>query len=249
MAEIKARPILFSGPMVLALLEGRKTQTRRIVKPQPYQNNSPNGRGMMEWLFKNEVVWFDGSDTHALDVLCPYGRPGDLLYVREQHYRYGHWEPVPGVKTKAGRMKWAFVQDSDEHLFELPPGTPFRKGRHHKDPSTKAWHRRIARFMPRRMSRLTLRITDVKVERLQDISAADAACEGIYDAGMDGYERWDCCVEECDCGHIKPTTAFRHLWDSINADRASWDSNPWVWAVSFEVIKQNVDDVLREIAA
>lgn len=228
-----ARPILVSAPMVSALREGRQTQMRRLVKPQPeshlmYPRN----------LFGDIWQWCTHPKQLA-DVVpswrCPFGQPGDLLWVREEHYRFGHWEPVSGMRTKAGRVKWRFVADRDDVLYEPP--AQFRKGRHHKDPATRAWHKRLARFMPRRFSRLTLRITDVRVERLQDISDADAIAEGCPAVSL----------YDLDCDSTPPARHFRSLWESINGP-GSWAANPWVWRIAFDVIKRNVDDALKEAA-
>ncbi len=219
-----ARPILFSAPMVQAILDGRKPMTRRVMKPQPEWKTI----GSKSWWHVDKPVhssWNENSvanDTAHLLNSCPYGVPGDRLWVRETHYRYGHWEPVPGIKTKTGRMKWKFVEDSQEFLYEPP--AEYRKGRHHKDPATPAWHKRLARFMPRRVSRLTLEIVDVRVERVQDISDADCEREGVNlaNASIAGYVR----------------ERFKRLWDSINAKLGfGWDTNPHVWIISFKVVQ------------
>lgn len=219
--RMKERPILFSGPMVRAILDVRKTQTRRVVKPQPQKS----GRW---WSWKN----WEGSDdgdrfgpmlASIISANSSYGAPGDRLWVREEHYRFGHWEPVPGVRTKTGRMKWRFVADSQEVCFDAPD--IFRKGRHHKDPGTPAWHKRLARFMPRLASRITLEITDVRVERLQDISEEDAMAEGCE------WQHWT-----FPNSTTPGKTSYCVLWESING-AGSWDANPWVCVVSFRRIE------------
>lgn len=141
-------------------------------------------------------------------------RRGSLLWVRETHYRYGHWEPVPGARTKTGRMKWRFVADSDAVLFD-PPAEPIRLGRHHRDPATPAWHKRLGRFMPRSFARLGLEVVSVRAERLQEITTEDVYAEGV------GH------------GRVSPLLEFEELWDAINGKRASWESNPWVWRIEF----------------
>lgn len=205
---MKERPILFSAPMVLAILEGRKTQTRRVVKKLPKRFSllgwkMPTGLFPISWLTE-----------------CPYGQIGDRLWVREEHYRFGHWEEVSGVKTKTGKQKLAFVPDSSEVLFDAP--SEFRKARQRQDPLTPAWHKRLARFMPRAASRITLEITDVRVERLQDITDADALAEGVdqTNTSIGGYA----------------TERFKRLWESINGPD-SWDANPWVWAIGFKRVE------------
>lgn len=233
----RERPILFSGPMVRAILEGRKTQTRRVVKPQPHDNFYPIDVGE----YHPERVGRDGEFCPALKTFGAYDdqsdypapfHPGDLLWVRESFYRFGHWEPVPGVRTKGNRQKWRFVADSDETRFDAP--VEYRKGRHHKDPSTPAWHKRLGRFMPRALSRITLEATGVRVERLQDISEADAKAEGIERCGgnMLRWQRFpDFADDDSYCTSARDS--FRTLWESINgAD--SWDANPWVWVIEFK---------------
>ncbi len=220
---MKERPILFSAPMVRALLAGTKTQTRRVVKPQPHR---------IGWYTQDDKpgVQFDWHEVDEygdpLDsvIRCPYGVPGDRLYVREVYYQLGHWEPVAGQVTRKGnRQKWRFVVDSDEIRFDAPP--EFRKGRHSKDPGASVWHKRLARFMPRAASRLTLEVTDVRVERVQSISTLDAMAEGAAPKPVAG-------------GTLSYTHGFRVLWDNINnRPWLCWDDNPWVWVVTFKVVK------------
>lgn len=206
------RPILFSAEMVRAILDGRKTQTRRVIKPQPASG--------MRWGFNG---WEDG---HGRGMRCPYGAAGDRLWVRESHYRYGHWEPVPGVKTKTGRMKWRFVGDSDEVRYADNPPAEFRRGMHHRDPATPAWHRRPSQFMFRKHARILLEVIGVRVERVQDITPEDCMAEGIGGGQLDS---------------VLPATAWREafhdLWDRINAARGyGWNMNPWVWVVEFRKV-------------
>src|SRR5690242_8578818 len=134
---MKETPILFSGEMVRALLEDRKTQTRRVVKPQP-DDVSPVMPGCLQ------LLWDGKHDQYArgtIKTLSPYGWIGDRLWVKETYYQMGHWEPVEGVKTKTGRQKWKFVPDDDLILFDKPK--EYRKGFNPKDPATKAWHKRL----------------------------------------------------------------------------------------------------------
>lgn len=249
---MKARPIPFSGALPLAIREGRKTQTRRVVKwkaTTPGLNLQFSGLSIERLQSVDGPVYVlvgatrDSYEFRSEPMLCPYGQPGDLLWVREDHYRYGHWEPVAGALTPTGRQKWAFVPDSSEVRFDAPPS--YRRGRHHRDPWAPAWHKRLGRFMPRWASRTTLRLAEVRVERLQDISEADAAAEGL-DRVEDGAARWG--VQGLvDSWHYDPRQSYRALWESINGPE-SWDANPWVWALTFEVIKANVDAVLIELA-
>jgi hypothetical protein len=208
------RPILFAGPLVRAILSGQKTQTRRLVKPQP---ESVWGRGVA--LPGNPLaVRSDAYHVHARVagedryLYCPYGAPGDRLWVRETFA----W------LTGAGR-RIVFRADAD------PPRDRF-SGAPIEDMT---WASPF--YMRRADSRITLEVTDVRAQRLQEISEEDAKAEGV--------ESWDSLSREQvipgpgfdgalyrDNLHRLP---FSDLWDSINAKRAPWDSNPWVWAVSF----------------
>lgn len=211
--------------MVAAILEGRKTMTRRIIKPQPYLSGLVDWQWVWDSKSNGQPFYFSGSIDNLQKVLidpelniCPYGRIGDILWVREEHYRFGHWVPVPDTKTATGKQKWMFIAETDEVLYSDNPPADFRKGRHHKDPYTSAWHKRLARFMPYKACRLFLKITDIRVERLQDIPLSDVKKEG------------------CTNTMIEPNIfTFKSLWESING-AGSWEANPWVWVVSFKRI-------------
>lgn len=181
------RPILFSGPMVRAVLSGAKSQTRRVVKPQ-----ATSGPHDLE-----QTIGTPDSLAAFVRHRCPYGVPGDRLWVRET------WGPGP------------FYRADDE---TISPSDGWRPSIH----------------MPRWASRLTLEVVNVRVERLQDISDEDARAEGcpcyVCGAPLDGRSEND-----CHCFHKQADAYdFRNLWDSINAERAPWASNPWCWVVSFK---------------
>lgn len=249
------RPILFGEAMVAAIIDGRKRQSRRIIKEQPVLEGVESFGPSWKW--RKGGDWFSGVTTEQLvgrtgllhTSRCPF-HVGMRLWVRETFYQCGHWESVPGVKTKTGRMKWRFVADSLEIRFVAPP--EFRKGRHAKDPQTVAWHKRLARFMPRKASRLTLEITAVRVERLQDISEADILAEGVrvpyekVDGGFKQLVRLTGKFLPSDYLPCKPQKAtesqwlkahFVSLWESINGEGA-WVLNPWVWIVEFKRVEQ-----------
>lgn len=288
MGDVKERPVLFSGPMVRAILAGAKTQTRREIATLRARARSTfrsdaapgttterlaaiGGRIYPAHIASGGAVsvetdgqWL-GAKPGEFDLVCPYadGRTyldrnpdqwridvtASRLWVREEHYRFGHWEPVHGARTKGGRVKWMFVGDSAEVRFDAPDRA--RLGRHHKDPSTPAWHKRLARFMPRRFSRITLEVTSVHVERLHDITKEDAIAEGAHavDGPLGAYgdgprwsmdrphpvevlgrdEGWKRCLGT-------PQMAFANLWNRINGLDA-WYSNPWVWVVSFRKLE------------
>lgn len=219
--------------MVRAILEGRKTQTRRIVKPQPSYIIDTQCRAYEPALEDKHGEMYPGPEVFGFyneehGWKFPYGKPGDRLWVREPYYQKGHWDPVPGIRTKQGRQKWRFVSQGDIR-FDEPKDEPVRLGRHHHDPATVAWHKRLARFMPRTASRITLEIVSVRVERLQAITEAAAIAEGCADSQMvDGVPMWTSAVE-----------AYAELWDSINGAGA-WDANPWVWVVEFKRVESEV---------
>jgi len=224
------RPILFSGPMVRALLDGRKTQTRRGVKPQPEFYNPADGFPLSDGR-NTSVSW---RNTHiapeTLPLLCPYGKPGDVLWVRESCWVYGKWHP--NGLNKRGGQRWRFEAIGREAIFENPG---YEKVAHWG--GGKGWAHRPSIHMPRWASRISLRVTDVRVERLNDCSEADARAEGIEHLGppdKDGRRHLGVPGLPIDA----PTggRAYAALWDHINGPGA-WAANPWVWAVSFEVAR------------
>lgn len=237
MAEQAARPMLFSGPMVRGLLEDRKEMTRRVLREQPPEQfltgdvaaiyNHTQSRWAVSRCYapgdpRNEA-WPPDPEP---GLRCPYGVPGDLLWVREtwclKTYEHDEDEP-PGYYYEATTRSPMLL--CDEH------GDPIltESGRERS-----AWRPSI--HMPRKASRITLRITDVSLDRLQAISEDDAWLEGITEE--EAYEF-------ADDGSPDPVLAFAELWDSINGAGA-WKADPWVWTVSFEVIQKNVDEVLAD---
>lgn len=215
------KPILFNTEMVQALLDGRKTQTRRVIKPQP-ERTYVAGHGIGRAGYTNEWVTCHQSDEFGWEawkekalINCPYGQPGDLLWVRETFTIYqGYSDSVPLYKT-----------GEHDDLLKWSPSI----------------------HMPRWASRLTLKITNVRVERVQDISEEDAKAEGVYswngntgDVRTGAHKIWG--TKEVSA--LDPVAAFELLWDSINTKRGySWESNPWVWVIEFEVIKKNIDEL------
>ncbi len=232
---MKERPILFSAPMVRAILDGKKTQTRRVVKVMPEckcsselkhqpkhaapyfdsycgeKKTEANPRGM-------SAVWNwwtrdDRPDTLS-EIKCPYGQPGDQLWVREV------WRCFGGREYEYQQEKGSIIYRCDVN------------------PSDDVAEWRPSIFMPRWASRINLLIKSIRVERLNDISEADAKAEGVEpffsihesigrDQTMTTGERIS------DCEH---RASFACLWDDINGDN-SWQQNPWVWVVEFEVMK------------
>lgn len=216
--------ITMSGALPLQVLSGAKTQTRRVAVAAQVAALSfvvDCGDG------------FFGDEEGTVRFECPYGKPGDRLYVRETHYRYGHWEPVPGVKTKGGRQKWAFVADSDEVRFDAPVSKVSRWIGSERVP---CWYKRLARFMPKACARTFLEVVAVRVERLQEISEKDAMAEGCISgcASYDiDYETVKAAINQR--GLYAAVARFSLLWESINGP-GSWAANPWVWVVEFRKV-------------
>lgn len=203
---MKERPILFSGEMVKAILDGRKTQTRRVMKPQPIIGE---GGSMVD--LGNGWAVLDG--IMAGEWNCPYGKPGDRLWVRETWRAGGIYADI---------MKIADLNPAaDEHIH-------YRADE--QDSGVDVWRPSI--HMPRWASRITLEVTDIRVERVQDISETDVGAEGIESTLTD--PNTGNVVERCPGDRW----AFAGLWDSINAKRGySWESNPWVWVVEFKRVQ------------
>lgn len=211
------RPILFSGPMVRAILERRKTQTRRLVKPQPIGMRF-NLRTRTD--LESRCVEFVDDDANY-SVRCPYGQPGDELWVREA------WCAERDSATSKATGRFLYRADGEEVFEDDGDGYAVTN----KDGSWKSpWKSSI--HMPRRASRLTLRVTGVRVERLHEISEDDARAEGamFHDGHGIGHSGW-----RHDYRGVFATAreSFASGWDSINGKRAPWSSNPWVWVVEF----------------
>lgn len=214
---MKERPILFSAPMVRAILDGRKTQTRRVVKPQPVWVASPG-------------VPFKTQDADPKGIIrCPCGAPGDRLWVRENGWERPDRTPR---MLREGADTWAPYYFDADGLTESDLDD-FRKW---------GFKRRPSIHMPRSASRITLEINGVRVERLNEISEEDAKAEGCNEAHLEHTEECDhddCAlaggVDDC-CGYlVSSRLQFKALWESINGP-ASWDKNPWVWVIQFKKI-------------
>ena len=199
------RPITFRAEMVRALLDGRKTQTRRLLKPQP-----------PEWVTRmtheGRCGWIGSGDGHGTLMHVPYA-VGDRLWCREV-FAYG-W-PVEGNHQ--------LPECNQEHAitYRADGNHPFGGGK---------WKSPI--HMPRWASRLTLTVTDVRVQRLHDISAADAIAEGCHVYASSAT---------IDCDTPDPRQEYRRLWNSIHGPEA-WAANPWVAALTFETHRQNIDQM------
>jgi len=204
---MKERPIIFRAEMVRAILAGRKTQMRRIVKPL-------------------HMATVDAEQFPIL-AMCPYGSPGDRLWVRETCRAEAiDDEGLCGVRYVADGqfMPIANTREASDRWVQL------------------YWYRGMEGatvppiHMPRWASRITLEITDVRVERLQDISEDDCLAEGIAQVVREKLPGIQQCGEY-DTIDVDPVAEYRDLWESINGPE-SWAANPWVWVIGFKKLEQ-----------
>lgn len=263
----RVRAIRFTGPEVLAALGNRKTQHRVVLKPQPLHLTGRGKRIYADTDWRRS--WRDGEDDDL-----PYA-PGDLLWVKEgwrdehpvaiQKGRYS--QPgragIPGpppvnyrtIYRADGKPLQAWRRFDGKHPYFTADGPADEIAVNYptvcstfarSDGKDVYWEN--AGHMPRWASRLTLRVTDVRVERVQEISVEDAVAEAppcwICGGRVDGTSHSDCA---CFHGTGAAIDSFQILWDSLNAKRGyGWEANPWCCAISFEVIRANVDDVLAK---
>jgi hypothetical protein len=219
--EVKERPILFSGPMVRAILNGHKTQTRRVIKPQP-----------LTWKHDERGFEFLRTDEHRpvfADTFArnysPYGQSGDHLWVRETWAVgniYDNTTPRDICDDIRSREGFPSTKAPCKVAYPASDGCIGLKGR----PSI---------HMPRWASRITLQVTGVRIEQLQSISNADIAAEGIEPIGEENTIANGSHVTQCgrlDGRYSTMRQLWSELWAKING-QASWDANPWVWVVEF----------------
>lgn len=248
---MKERPILFSGEMVRAILDGRKTQTRRILKKQPEKSTWAGlpGYRLDAKLFDNVrsstsnyscvAVRFshrlEQREDSVMWVHCPYGNPGDRLWVKETHYAFGHWERTgiiyPAEIRTDENEHWRFVHYGHNVVFDAP--REFMTSRSKADPSGVRWYKRNSLFMPKWAARTWLENAGVRLQRLQDISGTDAIAEGIQAFSSEGITTFrDYITGLMDRAARQ---SYETLWKKINGP-GSWEKNDWVWVVSFNRI-------------
>lgn len=219
-------PMLFSPPMVTAILNGSKTMTRRALKVKGCKPFTP----LNTWDLDSINYW-------NIDYF-PYGKVGDVLYVKETFYALGKW--VKNGTTKIGKQKFKFQYAKTLTgpciLFNTPQTVSTKKD------GVARWYKRPSLFMEKIFARLFLEITAIRCEHLKDISEADAAAEGVEKGSaydhlynidlathrdyLTGQMKW-----------IKAKLSFKTLWQKING-KESWDANPWVWVIEFKRIEK-----------
>lgn len=214
---MKERPIIFSAPMVRAILDGRKTQTRRVVKL------TDSGRVKEPGSPRNWHL----DDPEAV-MACPYGVPGDRLWVREAWQAF-FADEVPADRPRGPRHTMGIPAQPERESFVFYRADGDLS--HPEDGSEALWRPSI--HMPRWASRITLEIVSVRVERVQEISEEDATEEGAleFDSPTTFVDHGMQSIYLPSMGYAR--ASFMRLWDSINAKRAPWESNPWVWVTEF----------------
>jgi len=233
---MKERPILFNGEMVRAVLDGRKTQTRRLMKPQPRPGVRGDGTliethpGQLSapysvWESKNGgTIPLTEDCFYRTYRACPYGQMGDRLWVRETFYQ--------GVSS--------CIDENGDALASRTRDVRYVEEEDRRPTCGNTWQKRPSIHMPRWASRILLEITDIRVERVQDTSYDDMTAEGVDTSGpvcgeilmlMTHTDNMD------DAQSVMHRDCWADLWDTINEEKGfGWDVNPWVWVVEFKVI-------------
>lgn len=256
---MKERPILFSAPMIRAILEDRKTVTRRIIEKPTRFGMLSDLSAVVNILPAGAAEWWNLKATDGIvgAVKCPYGQPGDRLWVRENWIYNGSVFHTGGGKPESYESVIQYPADGEKRTV-LRPGanllSPPNQRKQRPDESNKEFNKYLIRFfqvvrpsihMPRWASRITLEVTGIKVERLQDITEDQAKAEGLTALTKDGalikygipdrdglpgtdndgwpWQEWN----------TSPREAFKKLWESINGP-GSWELNPWIWVISFK---------------
>ena len=210
---MKETGLMFKAPQVRALLDGRKTQTRRIAKPVRHPD--------LGNVYSPGALVLEHEPQHVINRACPYGQPGDRIYVRETARSCRAYEVQGYPPSQWGNKPIWFEADG------TPPG------------AETAWATKAtpAIHLPMFAARIWLEVTSVRVERLQDISEEDAITEGIERAdNFFGCTCWKAYGEPEGADVVcpdDPIGSFRTLWESTGGD---WDANPWVWAIDFKVL-------------
>ncbi|NNV55892.1 hypothetical protein [Limnovirga soli] len=208
--------------------------TRRIVKPQPnedgisFMKNPP-----LDWEQINKQEWkpwkLETEEGESISLKCPYGQPGHILWVRETFYAYGSW----AIDKFGAKFSDKTLSFGDYKYADNPPvKVELKRG------SLLGWYKRPSLFMPKAACRTWLEITNIKVERLQDISEDDAIAEGVIeyqDGTFKNYFKKKGLREQDGVECLLAKGSFQSLWHSINGQE-NWDKNPWVWVISFKEV-------------
>jgi hypothetical protein len=199
------KPILFSVPMVQAIQDDRKTQTRRVIKNKYFLQWTGEDGFTDDFIKDPDNLWAEQ---------CPYGKPGDILWVRETWKNY---EKAVGY-GESFRIKNFLAYKADQNNDNIQKSSEWYEGK---------WKPSI--FMPREAARIFLKVTNVRVERLQEITVEDAHKEGCY-----------CLYESAIPYQSLAGKSFQSIWESLNKKRGfGWDTNPWVWVIEFEKVTPN----------
>lgn len=233
---MKERPILFSAPMVRAILEGKKTVTRRTIKPQPVLDcvRNEDGSGHCRWLWKGEPLSQIGK---AFYNMSPYGAPGDWLWVRETFRPVYCLDMADGIQYRAdGQMCVANVEDRADGCRHHRMNQAFHWNAcieegwdEETESNNQKWMPSI--HMPKWAARILLEVVSVRAERLQDITQCDAIAEGMPPSHPS--------VDRISQGFGYPDfsrSAFAQTWDACYG-KGAWDANPWVWRVEFKPVE------------
>lgn len=229
---MKEHSILFSAPMVRAILEGRKTQTRRVFKyPGMPTDSDFKAKAITQDVLGDWVAWFTESNSipsnfnwkewtdqcypNGGGIKCPYGKPGDRLWVRET------WQVTDWIHPS--NDEWGYIYRADTENAEA------------WESSDSEWKWRPSIHMPRAASRILLEVVDVRVERVQEISEADAIAEGVERHPEGEYFFKSYAPHNRNGYYDSAQKSFKTLWQSINGPE-SWEANPWVWVIEFKRI-------------
>lgn len=240
---MKDTPILYTGPMVRSVLADRKTMTRRVTKPQfapdaiPVEVPATTPEG---WLAPGHSgLWWDDCQANIDEAIrCPYGIPGDRLWVKETFYARGRWETR--FSEKKGRDEWHFVDMTPDaggvYRYAADGAMEDAKPRRGINGNMPSWWKRPAIFMPKEASRISLEVTSIRIERLQAISQRDAVAEGLIRLPASGRYVVTNGDQHMGVASTNPVEVYRALWEDING-LGSWAENPWVWVIGFKRVE------------
>lgn len=215
--------LLMTTPMVLATLDDRKLQTRRRFKPQPtFKPTGISWRGL-------ERATAEQFTAHAL-ANCPYGQAGTMARVKENSWIWCHKQRDGDTAT--GRPKWRYIPVGRHVVYSADHPT---KPSHRIDENPEhGWRLKVGRFMPGWAVRIELEVTEIRVQRIQACSAADAVAEGLLQLPHDNFNwHWDAAAAT---GFKAPWKAYKELWTKINGGE-SWVENEFIWVISFKRVK------------